>query len=97
MDVELCYMLPTFDRDLFSKWLASTGSLSSLLKAPLCAEPEAAPPTGVDVIVDGATQYARKESKDQHPEEVSKPKTRKPVRRRKQRKIRTKPGQETKK
>jgi len=97
MDVELCHMLPTFDRDLFSRWLATTGSVTSLLEAPLCADVEAAPATAVDVVVDGATQYARKE---QEPKKKERPDGGKPrkekVRRSKQRKVRTKRGKKSK-
>jgi hypothetical protein len=96
MDFELCCMLPTFDRGLFSRWLATTRTVTSLLEAPLCADIEAAPDTIVDVVVDGATRYARKErvdKKEERPEGSGARKKR--VRRSKQRKVRTKPGKES--
>jgi hypothetical protein len=53
MDVEFEHMLPEFDRNLFSEWLATTRTLKEILEAPLCQAPKPATPVVVDVVVDG--------------------------------------------
>jgi hypothetical protein len=91
MDFELDYLLPDFDRTIFNNWMASTRTLPQIIKAPLCVEPRATPPTSVDVVVDGATLHAREDVEEQ-PTPISKEKERprKPEEKRKRRrKVRT--------
>ena len=59
MDFELDHMLPDFDRSIFDKWLVTTRTLPQIVKAPLCVEPRATPPTITSVVVDGEVVNAR--------------------------------------
>lgn len=61
MDVEFDHHLPTFDRELFDRWLASVKRSEELLRPPLCCEIK--PPTKCDVqvVVDGELIPANRE------------------------------------
>ncbi len=59
MAVELAALFPEFDYGQFKGWLDSTKTAEDLLRAPICAEPEPATPTSVDVVVDDQVLKAR--------------------------------------
>jgi hypothetical protein len=73
MDVEFDNNFPEFDRDQFDRWLVKTECMSQILSAPLCAEPRAATPALVDVVVDDQVIPARKEPKPTPKEPKRKP------------------------
>jgi hypothetical protein len=90
MDVELDTQFPEFDVIRFENWLVSTGSVSEILDAPLCAEPVNPTPTCVSVVVDEAILPASEphpepQAEDDTPSECSNASTRSQPRRRKRR------------
>jgi len=59
MDVEFQALFKEFDRSQFDQWMDSANTIEKLLQPPLCAEPRAATPTVVDVVVDETIVLAR--------------------------------------
>jgi len=68
MDAEFLLQFPEFDRLMFDDWITSVRTIGDLMDAPLCAEPEQAPQTIVEVVIDGDVMPARCAEADKVPQ-----------------------------